>query len=146
MLDSSFRPWLCSEISLLQKPNCTEQPASCVTRCLFTSTHIVYVACHFERSPMVGYKCMCMQQEACLWVCINVQYACLYNKYTVVYHCMIPFRSSVCFLDSLCKIVCACIHNTCVFMHCISKGAVINRGHNLKPTCLRWLTRRRSII
>lgn len=45
------------ETSQLREP---DRPPSCATRCLFTSAHIVYTACHFDRSPVVGCKCVCV--------------------------------------------------------------------------------------
>ena len=93
-------------------------PASCATRRLFTSTHIVFVAWRPDRRPMVWYKCVCVwvrvQQEARLWVRINVQR--VYNKSTeppLKVRCVLPsarIRSSrmkdaqcLCISDKMCR-------------------------------------------
>lgn len=90
-----------------QKPDCTEWLIS-ATLCLFTSPHMVYMPCHFDRTTMVGCKCLCMEQGPCLCVCCNVHYAC-FHKGAVIYMCTLHVSARVkCVFPwvLLCKIHC----------------------------------------
>lgn len=90
-LNFSFRPWLDFEISQLQESKHPIPRLHRATHILCNMT-LVYISSHclyglpLWQEPHGGLQvCVYVCYIACLWVCINVQCACLYNKYTVVY-------------------------------------------------------------
>lgn len=56
----------------------------CNTTLVYINSHRLYDLPLWQE-PYVGIRvCVCVQQEGCLWACINEQFACLYSNHAVV--------------------------------------------------------------
>ena len=83
------------ESSQLRQPKSDSPPAEssfslCNTTLVYINSHRLYELPLWQE-PYVGTRvcvcvcvCVCVQ-EACLWACINEQFACLYSNHAVVY-------------------------------------------------------------